>query len=140
MYLKCKRDKAVLIFDWCKKKFGRSKFNHEYPQLLIFKSKNNTEKFKAYYNNETNKIAIFLGRCYSYEMLCRCVIHEYKHYLMDNKEYEKITNFLMKKYKCSRDDVYDMHPHEKKAYKFEDKWSGICYKELKDKLHKPSYK
>jgi len=33
-------------------------------------------------------------------------------------------------------EVTDIHPHEKKANNFEDKWGVICFNELRNKLYK----
>lgn len=133
------RRKVLLILNWCISKFGKSKFWSTYPILRVYKSKGYSE----FYGSKTGvcgsyddgNIHIYLGSIKSYEELCRTVIHEYKHYLMNNDEYTRIERKL---YKNHPDDdyVYDNHPHEKRAVKAEYKWGMVCYNELKAELRK----
>lgn len=129
----------MIILIWCMNKFGKSKFRKDYPKLRVYKSRGNS----GYDNRETGLrgtywngvITIYLGSISSVRELCETVIHEYKHYLMSDREYDVLERKL-KKQKCRSVDIYDAHPHEKRAMKMEYKWGDVCYRELKNKLYK----
>jgi len=133
------RRKVLLILEWCISNFGISKYCDDFPSLRVYKSKGTSE----YYADESGVrgtygdglITIYLGTISSYRDLCATVIHEYKHYLMNNEEYLKIEKKMFKVYP-DNDYVYENHPHEKRAFKAEEKWGGVCYEELKTEFRK----
>jgi len=158
--IKAGRDKVQLILLWCKRKWGKSKFKKDYPKLRVYtKAKgtyNSSRTSFGTYNYITNTINIHVCHHRSYLQLIDTVIHEYKHYLLDTKEYQKIEKILYKNFKHSKGYVYryvsshlfenitmtevqdlisDVHPHEKKSERLAKKWSQICLKELKKELY-----
>jgi hypothetical protein len=68
-------------------------------------------------------------------MLCGTILHEYKHYLLNGKEYDKMHINLRKK-GFTDSEIHDIHPHEIKCRKHSDKWKSIAYAELKSQLRK----
>lgn len=131
------REKVLLILNWCISKFGKSKFWDSYPTIRTYKSKGFSEDsingVRGTYCY--GKIAIYLGSITTYEELCKTVIHEYKHYLMNHTEYLIIEKKLYRAC-ANHDSVYSKHPHEKRAINAENKWGKICYNELKSELSK----
>ena len=132
------KSKVLLILEWYKKRFKRSKYCKEYPTIYLYKSGGTSiEKTGARGAYENGIISIYLGSIISMKELCETIGHEYKHYLLNEKEYEKIYIKLSKSASYKNDDeVYDNHPHEIKCSRFELKWGSICFKELKNKLYK----
>lgn len=133
-----KREKVLLILDWCVLKFGASKYNDEFPpRLRLYKSRGTGAlkniALRGTYLDGT--ICIYLGSITSYKELCETVIHEYKHYIMNDNEYDRLTEKLKKK---GRDEDFFLyhHPHEKRARYAERKWGKICYGELRYRLYK----
>lgn len=132
------REKVLLILNWCKNKFGKSKYWKNYPRLFVYKSTgasldNEKDGRCGHYCNGV--IAIFLGSNGDLKDLCGTVIHEYKHYLLNHSEYQREYKRLKKQGLTEKDTVYK-HSHEKKAKRFENKWTHICYKELRKELIK----
>jgi hypothetical protein len=133
------RDCILLILDWCCNKFKKSKHRNVYPKLRVYKTSGmsitgfNDCGVRGTYCGGT--ITVYLKSIDSVLQLCETIIHEYKHYLLSEKEYEKIqTKYL--KTGMTISEVTDIHPHEKKANNFEDKWGVICFNELRNKLYK----
>ena len=134
------KDKVEMILIWCEYMFGKSKEKGRFPKLRVYKTKgcsydNDPDGRYGHYTGYNNTISIFLGTHNNYKELCRTVIHEYKHYLLGDKKFNKITKRLRKK-GYSDYDISFCHPHEKKAENFEDIWTDICYSELKNKLYR----
>jgi hypothetical protein len=131
------REKILLILEWCITKFGTSKHQNIFPpRLRVYKSygtsgfKNRKDKLRGTYLEGT--ITIYLGSIESHQELCETVIHEYKHYLMDDDEYDKITE-AQKILGRDADYLFYNHPHEKRARYAEKKWGMVCYNEVKFK-------
>ncbi len=129
------RESVLLILDWCIAKFGASKHQNIFPpRLRLYKSygtssiKNRKIELRGTYLEGT--ISIYLGSIISDQELCETVVHEYKHYLMDDDEYDRITE-LQKTLGRDSDYLFYNHPHEKRARYAEKKWGMICYNELK---------
>lgn len=134
------RDNVFLILQWFVDKHGQSKYSNSIPKLKVYKSKGTGDyRYKSglrgYYNSNSNTINIFLGSIESILDLCKCVAHEYKHYLSSSREYDKIDEKLKNK-GFNIDQINENHPHEKRCRKFEEKWGVRCYKELKHFLTK----
>jgi hypothetical protein len=133
------RKKVLLILEWCKKNFGRSRYHRKYPTLRVYKSKGNSAfayrdggLFGTY---DHGVITIYLGSHDSMRELCKTVIHEYRHYLMSIREY----NSLYKKMEREGSDpeiISYEHPHEKDCEDFEDEWGELCFSQLRKKLYK----
>jgi len=133
------REKVLLILEWCINKFGKSKFHNKLPVLRVYK----TEGKSGYSDRLTGlcgtycdgTITIYLASNRSVRELCCTVIHEYKHYLMSEKEF-RILHKKMTERGCEYDDILRNHPHEKRAVRAENTWGDICFNELKSKLYK----
>lgn len=130
------RRKVLLILDWCIKRFGKSRYYKDNIRLKVYKSsgtsfKNCGNVFGTYTNG---KISIFVGCHTSIQNLCKTVVHEYKHYLLNENEWDGIYAKMIKS-GINDNDAVRKHPHEKICKKFENKWGPICYKELKSKLY-----
>jgi hypothetical protein len=126
------RNKVLLILDWCIFKFGASRYSDEFPpKIRIYKSKG-TDLRGTYLDGV---ITVYLASNRSVKELCETVIHEYKHYLMNDDEYDVLANIMKKR---GRDKEYMKynHPHEKRARRMENKWGEICFNELRNKLYK----
>jgi uncharacterized protein YjaZ len=128
----------IIILDWCIDKFGQSKYYNSSPKLRVYQTDGHSysDKNKAgncgHYDFK-GLLTIFLGSNDSIIELCDTVLHEYKHYLMSIREYDKLTKELIKA-GCNKKKAAAKHPHEKRAVCFAKKWSPICYEELKYKL------
>ena len=133
------RKKVLLILEWCKNQFGRSRYVRKYPKLRVYRSTGNSyfeyrdRGLFGTYNSGT--IIIYLGSHDSMKELCKTVIHEYRHYLMSVREYRS----LYKDMAASGSDpevISHIHPHEKECREFEEKWGGLCFSQLRKKLYK----
>ena len=136
--IKAGRDKVQTILLWCKRKWGKSKFKKDYPKLRVYTKATGTYNSPrtsfGTYNYLTNTINIHICHHRSYLQLIDTIIHEYKHYLLDTKEYRKIEKLLYKK-GYSPDYIEFYHPHEKKSARLAKVWSQKCLKELKKVLY-----
>jgi hypothetical protein len=132
------RKKVLLILEWCKKKFGKSKYWEYYPFLRVYKTKGiycDNDGDGRYGQCLEGTITVFLGRHKTVLEVCNTVIHEYKHYLLsDDNFYLKLKE--LKKRGVKENDAIRNHPDEKITKKFADKWAHVCYNELKRELYK----
>jgi hypothetical protein len=136
------RDKVVIIFDWCKKKFGKSRYWTDYPILRVYQSLGlslDSEGHGRLGQFNDGIISVFLGHKMTVRTLCNVVLHEYKHYLLNDNEWNKIHKTLVK-LGFDAEEAMFIHPHEKKTEQFEKEWGDICYNELKSKLYKKNKK
>jgi hypothetical protein len=136
---KLPREKVLLIFEWYKHNFGKSKFYHKPLKLRVYHSQGKSDYadkdygLRGTYNEGT--LSIYLGSITTIQNVCKTVGHEYKHYLMNDRDYSYYSK-KMKKRGLDKYSVYLNHPHEKRCRKFEEKWGSICFQELKNKLYK----
>lgn len=131
------RKKILLILHWCINKFGKSDYN-EFPKLRVYKSMGKSSYvdreygLRGLYYYTTNTINVYLGTHPSVRELCKTIIHEYKHYMLDEKEYRKIEADLID---IDNNYLPNKHPHEQLAIEFENQWAEQCFKELKSRLY-----
>jgi hypothetical protein len=141
--VKAGREKVEIILLWCKRKWGKSKFKKGYPKLRVYSSAkgtyNSSRTSFGTYNYITNTINVHICHHKSYMQLIDTVIHEYKHYLLDDKEYKRIERLMYKK-GYSPDYVDDYHPHEKKSARLAKVWSAKCLFELRKELYRKNKK
>ena len=135
------RKKVLLILKWCEKKFGKSNYWKYYPFLHVYKTKGKYAdgEFdgKGRYGHFINgEISIFLGRHKTVKELCDTVIHEYKHYLLSENEFQLEYRKLKRQGFSEENAWINKHPHEKLTKKFAKKWSHVCYNDLKSQLYK----
>jgi len=88
------------MFDWCKSKFGESKFNNDFDVKISRKEKG---KYGCYID-DLDIIQINLNVHKSLIELCDTVIHEYTHYLQNMVMYDK--------YFLKHNRNYNNHPYE----------------------------
>lgn len=125
---KISREKALLILEWYKTNFGKSKFCKKPIRIRLYRNMNS--EYRGTYDK--GLICVFLKNNSCLREVCKTIGHEYKHYLLSPKDYLKIQDKLYKK----NLDTYLNHPHEKKCIRFEEKWGNKCFEELKNKLYK----
>jgi Zn-dependent peptidase ImmA (M78 family) len=115
---------CVKALKWCKQKYGKSKFQKDYPKLLFWNEYTpEKETLMGEYYWDKNKIVIYKKNHMKFkdpliEMIFT-VIHEYKHYLQNMKKY----NMYFDKYYYK----YESHPYERTCDKFADREMYECY-------------
>ena len=119
-----KRNHIVWMFDWCKAKFGESKFNNDFSVRVSYKDKS---KFGCYLD-DLDTIQVNLGTHKSLIELCDTVIHEFTHYQQDMAMYDMY--FL----KYNRN--YNNHPYEISADKKAKKWRKDLRADFKQAFNK----
>jgi hypothetical protein len=95
-----KRNHVVWMFDWCKSRFGTSKFNNMFEVKV---SRTDKSKYGCYLD-DLDIIQVNLNAHKSLIELCDTVIHEYTHYLQNMYMY---TQYFLKHNKS-----YNSHPYE----------------------------
>jgi len=95
-----KRKHIVWMFEWCKSKFGESKFNNDFDVKI---SRVERDKYGCYLD-DLDTIQINLNAHKSLIELCDTVIHEHTHYLQNMVMYDK--------YFLKHNRNYDNHPYE----------------------------
>ena len=105
-----KRNHIVWMFDWCKEKFGESKFNNDFSVKI---SRTDKSKFGCYLD-DLDTIQVNLTMHKSLIELCDTVIHEFTHYLQDMGMYDVYFD------KYNRN--YNNHPYEISADNKAKKW------------------
>jgi hypothetical protein len=128
------RDKVLQILIWCENKFGKPKHRKNYPKLIVYNRKGIVDNIEVCGYFKNNTIVVFLKEHKSVKELCKTIIHEYKHFTLKNDEYLELSEALKKK-GYDENDLITVHPHEKRAISFEDKYGDICFKELKNRLY-----
>jgi hypothetical protein len=123
------RKTCLEIFEWCKTKYGMSKYQKDFPKLH-FRSKAAKDKImgplKGEFFYEENEIYIYkeLHLLEPIPLLdvVNTIIHEYKHFLQNMENYDMYFD----KYKYS----YHTHPYEKTCNRFAGKEQDECYQYL----------
>ena len=110
-----------LVFEWCKKKWGPSKFHDDYPQLFSYSCKNRDGLY-GFYDEKSNELHIHLCYHKSVINLIRTVIHEYTHYTQN-------VALNYDRYAARAKKYYD-NPYERAAENRANKYDSICKKEL----------
>lgn len=121
---------AEYTLEWCISKFGPSKFQKGYP-TIIYKTKSLDSNEIAYFDEEINKIIVYLTRLETEtpDELTDTIVHEYTHYLQDIKNgYNKLPDSI----------YYDVtkNPYEIEAYKTANKFKGQALNYAVKKLKK----
>lgn len=117
------RKTAFLALQWCIDKWGKSKYQKNYPKLICYKEKSG-RGYIGEYCEEKNIIYIYLIECKSVIELIRTIIHEFTHYKQNIAEKYDV---LAEKFK---DKPYHYHPQEKEAFKREALYCNECKKHL----------
>lgn len=116
------RKHALRIAEWCKEKYGRSKYNRGLPRIKVSKTENH-EDLAGYYDDEDNCIVVYLLLNDTFEELCGTVIEEWIHYKQSSFQYQKLA----------RIHEYDDHPFEIEAKLIVEKDWETCLKDMKNR-------
>lgn len=109
--MKIKRDNVLLILEWCKNKYKHSKFQDEYPEIIL-KRKEKDGILKGEFLDEINTIEIYPKHHSNLEDIIKTIIHEYQHYKQDpyyytdfSEECEDKANQIMERdfLKCMKE-------------------------------------
>jgi hypothetical protein len=120
--IKLTRGTVLKVYEWCKKRYRRSKYNGRYPDIVYRKSDYITGEDWGYYDEQENLIFISKDKHSSLADLVDTVIHEYTHY----KQNIKVDFRILSKYFESD----DQHPLEIEARSTADRDTPICLKEV----------
>lgn len=82
------------IFEWCKKKYGRSKYNGRYPEVVFRKGDYYDGEEWGYYDEIDQCIYINRDKHETVADLVDTMIHEYTHYLQNMHHYQIISKYL----------------------------------------------
>lgn len=121
--MKLNKGHAKRIFDWCKQKYGRSKYAN-YPCFSIKKfSGYEEEDLDGYYEPIDNTIYVNSNILTeeNLEYLVSTILEEYIHYTQSDAMYQKL----------SKQFDYENHPYEIEAKSISDRDTKKCIKELK---------
>lgn len=115
------------IYEWCKKKYGRSKHNGRYPEVVFRKGDYYDGEEWGYYDEVDKCIYINRDKHESIKDLVDTLIHEYTHYLQNMHHYQVLALYL----------DHENHPLEIEAEMISDRDSEECLKYLEN-LYKNS--
>ena len=122
---KVNRSSALKAYEWCKKKYGRSKYNGRYPSVQFRKGDYLTEDVWGLYDCEENYIYINSASVTTLEDLVATMIHEYTHY----KQNMRVDWTVLCKY---FDPTTLDHPLEREAEETAERDCASCLKEVFD--------
>jgi len=123
---KLTRGHALKILEWCKNRYGMSKYKKSYPLLEFRKMRYADEEGQfGYYDDIVN--LIFINREFHKHVndLAKTIIEEYVHFTQSDREYQRAARMYS----------YSKNPLEIKAKYRANMDYKKCVKELK-KIHK----
>lgn len=112
-----------MVYEWCRKTYGRSKYNGRYPDLTYKKGDETNCDHMGEYDFYDNCIFVNSDQIKSLYDLVSTVIHEFTHY----KQNMKVDWVILCKY---FDQYSSDHPLEKEAIEIELRDTPKCMKEL----------
>jgi len=115
------------IYEWCKKKYGRSKYNGRYPEVVFRKGDHYDGEEWGYYDEIDKCIYINRDKHETVEDLIDTMIHEYTHYLQNMHHYQIIALYVH----------HEHHPMEIEAETISQRDKEECLKYLEN-LYKNS--
>lgn len=118
--MKPHRGHALKSLEWCKKKYGKSRYNGPCPTISYAKPDYMLDGLTGYYEPDYNHIYVNSEMCNTVEELVATVIHEYQHYLQNMYHYQIIAKY------CN----HDNHPMELMALQVEKRDSKKCMQDL----------
>ena len=110
------------IYEWCKKKYGRSKYNGRYPDIVFRKGDYYDGEEWGYYDEVDKCIYINRDKHETLQDLIDTIIHEYTHYLQNMYHYQIIAKYL----------EHDQHPMEIEANAIADRDGIECLKYMEN--------
>jgi hypothetical protein len=110
------------IYEWCKKRYGRSKYNGRYPDVVFRKGDYYDGEEWGYYDEVDKCIYINRDKHETLQDLIDTMIHEYTHYLQNMHHYQIIALYL----------EHDEHPMEIQANAVADKDGIECLKYMEN--------
>ena len=120
-----KRRDILILVEWCKDKFGKSKFQKSFPKIVV---NNKKGPYCGVYFPTENEIHIFPAQNKTFICLCDTIIHEYTHYLqMPTQQDQKDYNRHLKQ------KGYFDNPFEVNARETAEKYTSFCFKNMKRK-------
>lgn len=121
--IKLNRSSAMKVYEWCKKRYGRSKHNGRYPDLQYRKPDYMTEGLFGLYDEVENYIFVNREEVQTLEDLITTVIHEYVHYTQNIKVDWKVLNKYF-------DPISMDHPLEREAEETSKRDFPTCLREV----------
>ena len=121
--IKLNKNTALRVYEWCRKTYGRSKYNGKYPGLTYKKGNESNFDHMGEYDFYENSIFINSDQIKSLYDLVSTVIHEFTHY----KQNMKVDWVVLCKY---FDQYTTDHPLEKEAQEVELRDTPRCIKEV----------
>jgi uncharacterized protein YjaZ len=112
-----------LTIKWCRDFFGVNERKRN-KLKVTFSNRQRKIKNSVVFGNYCfwrNVITIYLPHCNTTDEIVSTVIHEYTHYLQSRLRYQ---NYQKEYY-------YSTNPYEKEARRNEEKYSRLCYNEIK---------
>lgn len=112
-----------LTIKWCRDFFGVNERKRT-KLKVTFSHRERKIKNSVVFGNYCfwrNVITIYLPHCNTTDEIVSTVIHEYTHYLQSRPRYQ---NYQKEYY-------YSTNPYEKEARRNEEKYSRLCYNEIK---------
>jgi hypothetical protein len=109
------------VYEWCKKKYGRSKYNGRYPDIVFKKADYYTGDDWGYYDELEQIIFISKDKHKTLDELVHTIIHEYTHYKQNMYHYRILDIYM---------NCYD-NPMEKEADEVADRDLKECLEYLK---------
>ena len=82
------------VYEWCKKKYGRSKYNGRYPDIVFKKSDYYSGEDWGYYDEIDKVIFVSKDKHETLRDLVHTIIHEYTHYLQSMYHYKILSLYL----------------------------------------------
>ena len=91
-----KRRDILVLVEWCKNKFGESKFQKTFPKIVV---NNKKGPYCGVYFPTENEIHIFPAQNKTFIYLCDTIIQEYTHYLQKMDMYDVLVKEIDDKVK-----------------------------------------
>jgi len=123
--MKLTRFHALKIIDWCRGRYGRSKYNGGIPILEFKKPEWYREDLMGDYDSEQNVIYVNPLQHGELIELAKTIIEEYCHYLNSDAQYQKLYE----------NHTYDTHPHEIACKGLSEREAKKCIEYLK-RMHR----
>ena len=121
--IKLNRHTALKVYEWCRKTYGRSKYNGRYPEISYKKGDHTNSDLMGEFDFYENLIFINSDQIKNLYDLVSTIIHEFTHY----KQNMKVDWTVLSKYF----DPYTIdHPLEKEASDVEVRDTPKCLKEV----------